>query len=254
MIDAFHDAPRRGIAKTTAAILVATTFIGVTALHADEKKKVTVTIENKTSATVTVTVTGTQLKDYPVHSGNSPRPDINIDSKATSISWEASTSSKKKCDSGSATVTSNTSTSNTSKITINSPNCVDKPTETKKPAEAKPIEAKKDETKKTDKPDETKTMKITFENLMEKEALSLRIWDQVGDPDRSPLEISPIGAGTIDGKPSGFKNTYDFTARKDKSGKFDIEVEWHCGNKGGNQKIKGSVSKIQFVDKCELKK
>jgi hypothetical protein len=123
MVHAFHNTHRTGITKTTAAILLATTFIGASATHADDKKKLKVTIENKTS--VTVIVNSGPIKDYQVASQHNPQVDADIDSKASSISWEASTkNSKTKCDSGTANVKDGKAT-----ITVKSASCVDKPAE-----------------------------------------------------------------------------------------------------------------------------
>lgn len=99
------------------------------------------------------------------------------------------------------------------------------------------------------------TMQVTLENTLDNDAVRLRIWDLV-DGGASYLEIDSIGAATFNGKPSGVKNTSNFNAKKDKSGKYSIEVEWHCGDRGGVAKYKDSVNKIQIVksgDGCELK-
>jgi hypothetical protein len=138
----------------------------------------------------------------------------------------------------------------------------------KKPAEAKPVEAKKDETKKTDKPDEANNKKsgngagsaaekitITFENTMDDQAVSLRIYDEAGTQPLSYTDVSSIAPATFSGKPSGLKNTFDHTVTKDKSGKFDIRVSLDCGRGGGTGGVeyKGLVSKIQIVKGCQLK-
>jgi hypothetical protein len=98
-------------------------------------------------------------------------------------------------------------------------------------------------------------IKLTLENTMDTEAVSFRIWDQAVPG--VIIEISGIAAATLNGKKWDAKNTDTISVKKDKGGKYTLDIEWHCGNRGGFAKYKDSASKIQIVKTsdggCDLK-
>lgn len=134
MFHVFRNVHRSGTAKTTAAILL-TTFIGVAAVHADDKK-IDVTIKSKTP--VTVKFKDAANKQFnPEIKANDPQH-ISIDPRTKTIQWEAFANST-KCDGNTLSISGSTATIEVTK-------CVDKAAEGTKAEEAKKAEqAKKTE-------------------------------------------------------------------------------------------------------------
>jgi len=283
---------RMKTAASSAGIVVIATMIGAGVSVADTKGKLTeVSLQNTLPITVEVTFSGdeTLKKISPYQTaGNGPARVIGKVADGITIKWEAKPKNDQDKNKyigckGEKKVSGATTTIVMSADNCGKANAAPKADTTNNQANSKPSEkspdakaasdkAAKDKAAK-DKTDNEKTannktsgnsadsaggtLQITFQNTMDNQAVSsMRIWD-LAVPGSSSLDISSIGAATLDGKPSGFKNTINFTAKKDKGGKYNIEVELHCDKYGNTAKYKDAVTTIPIVKSsdggCELK-
>jgi hypothetical protein len=268
-------------AAASAGTIIIATMIGAGVCAADTPKaktadKVTeVSLQNALKVTVEVTFTGDEAlkKISPWQSSGDGTRVIGKFPDGTNIKWQAkpkndqdknqftSCKGEKKISGSSATIVMSldscskanaASKSDASKTQANSK------TSEKGSGSGSGSAAPKTDTSKTpDKnADSGETIKITFDNTMDnQEGVSLRIWD-VAVP--GVIQETSMSAGILNGKPSTLRHTTSATGKKDKSGNYNIEVEFHCGNRGGNEKVKGSASTLLIVKSgnggCELKK
>ena len=271
--------------RTKSAALAAGTVVAATMLGAGvaaaEPKSTDVKLQSKLPVTVEVKFSGDKglEKVSPWQAtANSEPHSVGKVPDGTTIRWEA----KPKNDQDKNRITScrgqKTVTGLTSTITISKDDC-SKAAATAAPKPAPAPAPKAEDTSKKDAPktDPKKTdtannktdnkssgsgagsgdgeIKLTLENTMDNDAVSFRIWDK-GLPGVI-TEISGISAATLNGKKWDAKNTTTTAVKKDKDGKYTLEIEWHCGNRGGFAKYKDSSTKIQVVrvsdGGCELK-
>ena len=141
------------------AVLLTTTFVGVTAIHAEvPMKKVNITVENGSHASFVYVYAkshGTKIGNVKVKAGGKEKLSGTIAANAIPISWDAkATKSGSSCQSGDAALIPDGSDF---KATIKVTDCTDpKPPEPKKTVDKK-TEDKKTEPKKTsDKKNEPK--------------------------------------------------------------------------------------------------
>jgi hypothetical protein len=268
------DTLRRKTAAAAAGTAIVATMLGSSVATADPKST-EVKLQSNLPVTVEVTLSGDKALQKV-----SPWQAV-ADGKAysvakvpdgTTVKWEAkpkndqdksrftSCKGQKSASGGSVTVVMSESDCTKSSASATPP----KSDASKNPAPKTDDGNKKNDT--GDKKTDNKTsgtgsgsgdsdIKLTLENTMDNDAVSFRIWDK-GLPGVI-TEISSIGAATLNGKKWDVRNTDTISVKKDKAGKYTLDIEWHCGNRGGFAKYKDSSTKIQVVRAsdggCELK-
>ena len=269
---------RMKAAAMAAGTAVAATLIG-SGMAAADPKSTDVKLQSKLPVTVEVKFTGDKAleKAGPWQAAaNGEAHSVGKVPDGTTIKWEA----KPKTDQDKSRFTAcrgqKTVTGLTTTITMSEDDCSKAAASAApKPAPAPPPKAddtsKKDDASKKDTPKKTDTannktdnkssgsgdgeIKLTLENTMDNDAVSFRIRDK-GLPGVI-TEISGISAATLNGKKWDAKNTDTISVKKDKGGKYTLEIEWHCGNRGGFAKYSDSSTKIQIVRSsdggCDLK-
>ena len=279
-------------AAMAAGTVVAATMFGA-GVAAAEPKSTDVKLQSKLPVTVEVKFSGDKAleKVSPWQAGaNGEAHSVGKVPDGTTIKWEAKPKNDQDKNRFTACHGQKTVTGLTTTITMSEDDC-SKAAATAAPKPAPAPSPKADDTSKKDAPkaDDTskkdapkadtnkktdtannKTdgkgsgsgsgsgdddLKLTLENTMDNDAVSFRIRDQ-GVPGVT-IEISSIGAATLNGKKWDVKNTDTISVKKDKGGKYTLDIEWHCGNRGGFAKYKDSSTKIQVVRAsdggCELK-
>jgi hypothetical protein len=266
MFDALHV---RMKAVAAAGIIIIATIIGAGVSAAETPKakvtdKVTeVSLQNALKISVAVTFSGTEAlqKKGSVSSVGDKAQVIGNVPDGTTIKWEA----KPKTDQDKNMFTACKGEKKVSglkdTIVMSSDSC------TKANAAAKTGTSDTQANNKTpakSADNDAGSIQITFENTTDNQTVSLKITDQATPG--VTQEISSIASATNNGTPwpSAVKNTATATVKKDKSGKYNIEVNWNCRDNdgrgkyshGGDAKYNDSASTMQIVkssDGCALK-
>ncbi len=280
MFDVLRNGRIKAAAATAGTVVIAT-IIGAGMCAADTPKakttnKVTeVSLQNALKVTVEVTFTGDEAlkKISPWQSTGDGTRVIGKFPDGTNIKWEAKPKSdqdknqftsckgEKKISGSSATIVMSPDSCSRANAAPKS----DANNKTSEKGTDSSSSAPKNSASNTQGNNKTsgnsgdgagKSIKITFDNTMDnQEGVSLRIWDEAVP---GVIQETSMAPAMLNGKSTGHSHTTSATGKKDKSGNYSIDIEFHCGNRGGNVKIKGSASTIQVVKSsnggCELKK
>ena len=227
MFDFFRD---RQMMTTAAFAVMILTIADVGACLADKKKndtdtKTDISVKNELGVDVVIKFSGDpsleKLNPYTFR-GTSSEHKVGSVSEGTTVKWEATLADKTVCKGDKKAAGLKTT------LTISKDKCTAPPAA----STPRPPSAPNSQAAKTPATTAGGSLSIRFSNVTSQSVL-LHVKDLGNPGDTSPLrsEISP--GLTSEGKISGAKNYFDYSAKTDKDGKYRLEISWSCAEGGG---------------------